>query len=102
MTDPTPEPDNSTLREQLSAAAPGLGPIVLDALSAALQATKRVRLEEPCRKCGCAHTRYVDIPDATAAANAAKTLMEQVEGRPGVWGNGTPGETPMFVRRTNI
>jgi hypothetical protein len=60
--------------EQLQAAAPGLAPAVLETLSEAMQARKRVRITEPCPDKGCdsTHFRWVEIPYATAAAQAAK------------------------------
>jgi hypothetical protein len=68
------------LRAQVQLAAPGLGGLVVDALSNALQTTKRVWTHCPeCRK-----KIEVAIPDARESVNAAKVLMEQAEGRPGV------------------
>jgi len=94
---PVTDPDLSTLREQLQAAAPGLGPAIIDTLAVAMQAKKKVRLAEPCTKCSCSHVRWVEIPDAAAATNAVKVFLEQVEGRPGVLAGVI--ETPLIVRR---
>src|SRR4051794_13600136 len=70
-----PAPGVSTLRQHLQAAAPGLAPVMLDTLFEAMQSKKRVRLEDSCRKCGCAQVRWVEIPDAAAATNAAKVFL---------------------------
>src|SRR4051812_25234291 len=76
-----PAPGVSTLRQHLQAAAPGLAPMMLDSLAEAMQAKKKVRVEEPCPRCNCSHVRYVEINDAAASVNAVRAFMEQVEGR---------------------
>jgi hypothetical protein len=58
---------------------------VLETLSEAMQARKRVRITEPCPDKGfdSTHFRWVEIPYATAAAQAAKGFMEAVSGAAG-------------------
>jgi hypothetical protein len=55
-----------------------------DTLSEAMKATKQVRVQRSCAKCGCTHIEYAPVMDTVAATNALKLAIEQTEGRPGV------------------
>lgn len=87
-----------SLRGRLRAASelPDVAAKVLLTFERAMEATKRVRLSEPCARCGCQHHRWVDVPDAVAAATAAKIFAEHVEGR---LGSAVPAESSVVVRR---
>lgn len=89
---------SESLRERLRLAS--LDPLVADEIVAtareAMRSVKRVRLTEPCHKCGCQHQRWVDVPDAVAAMSAAKIFAEHVEGR---LGSAVAAESSVVVRR---
>ena len=83
---------------QLQRAVPGLGETLITSLLEAIRATKKVRIQRDCGKCGCNHIQNVEVQDSIAATNAIRLLIEQVEGRPGV-ASGEERE-PIIVQRT--
>jgi hypothetical protein len=82
-----------SLRGQVAAAAPEHADAVIETLTEAMQVTKRAW-----GTCGgCGQRVELQMMDATAAVNAAKVLMEQAEGRPGV-ADGQKGQTFTILR----
>jgi hypothetical protein len=74
-------------------------PDVAELLRQAGQATKKVSIIDPCAKCGCTHSRQVEVPDARAAIQVAEFLANQGLGRPGEDQSGKSGSRDFVVQR---
>ena len=57
--------------------------VLMAVIKDALNAERTVRVEPPCPKCGCSHSRYAKVRDTSAALKAAEFLANQGLGRPG-------------------
>jgi hypothetical protein len=83
------KPMRDRLKDDLESRYDGL----LKLLDDGMQATRKVRIQRACPKCGCDHVDYVEIQDFKTARDIAEFFANQGFGRPGV----SEGETAAAV-----
>lgn len=72
---------------------------LLSLLDEGMTATRKVRVERDCSKCGCAHVDYVEVQDFKTARDIAEFFANQGFGRPGVSEGEGVGEQWTFQNR---
>lgn len=56
---------------------------LLTMLDEGMTASRRVRVERACQKCGCRHIDFVEVPNTETALKVAEFFANQGFGRPG-------------------
>lgn len=88
-------------REQFSDDLERLYDKVIGVVEDAMQSTRKVRVERDCKKCGCSHIDFVEVPNEAAAIRAAEFLTAQGVGRPPI-AEGEAGGVNIVIERVNL
>jgi transposase len=88
-----------SMRERLKGDLDARYDKLLSLLDEGMTATRKVRVERDCSKCGCAHVDYVEVQDFKTARDIAEFFANQGFGRPGVQEGEAAGATWTFQNR---
>jgi hypothetical protein len=88
-----------SMRERLKGDLDARYDKLLSLLDEGMTATRKVRVERDCSKCGCAHVDYVEVQDFKTARDIAEFFANQGFGRPGVQEGEASGQSFVFENR---
>ena len=88
-----------SMRERLKGDLDARYDKLLSLLDEGMTATRKVRVERDCSKCGCAHVDYVEVQDFKTARDIAEFFANQGFGRPGVQEGEAAGAVWSFENR---